>query len=191
MFFSLSCGNRENTIDKRNGLNFPNFEERNTGLDNVLKRQDTLKIIVEFSDCGEWGGHKEYIYLNKDLNDNTIARLIIDSVSCSNIKDYENFSDIDEETRVIVLDTIKQLTKQDEKLLNLFIHRVLELYLNKENLYEFEDSVIYSYAGAGSLIQINNSTLNLEFHNFGEGSNTWYTKIKKMVFETKVEEKRK
>ena len=24
---------------------------------------DTLKIIMEFPDCGEWGGHRESIYL--------------------------------------------------------------------------------------------------------------------------------
>ncbi len=66
LIFSFSCGNKEiKIIDKRNGLDYPNFEERNNGLGNVLNRQDTLKIFVEFSECGEWGGHMESLFLKK------------------------------------------------------------------------------------------------------------------------------
>ena len=39
LIFSFSSGNKEKKIfDKRNGLDFPNFEERNNGLGNVLNR---------------------------------------------------------------------------------------------------------------------------------------------------------
>ncbi len=88
------------------------------------------------------------------------------------------------------MDTTKQLTNQEEKLINLFLHRVFELYLNKEDLYEENDSLIYSYAGSGSSIKIVNttSTLNLYFWNDSELSNTWYTKIKNQIFKMKVVE---
>ncbi len=189
IFFTFSCVRKENKIiDKRNGMDYPNFEERNSGLGNALKTDDTLKIIVEFSECGEWGGHKESIFLKNDSENNVIARLIVDSVSCDNI---DNF--LKNRTRVIILDTIKQLTNQEERLINLFLHRVFELYLNMEYLYEENDSIFYSYSGSGTSINIvnTNSTLNLRFWNIDEMSNTWYTKIKNQIFKMKVVENRK
>jgi len=186
LIFSFSCCNNENKIlDKRNGLDYPNFEERNSGLGNVLQMQDTLKIIVKFTECGEWGGHVESIFLTRDSENNILARLMVDSVSCDN----HNGSMADRKS-VIILDTTKQLIKQEEKLLNLFLHRVFELYLNKENLYEESDSMVYIYAGSGSSINIENTntTLNLRFWNVDELSNTWYTKIKNQIFKTKVVE---
>lgn len=188
LIFSFSCENIDNKmIDKRNGLDFPDFEERNSGLGNVLQKQDTLKIMVTFSECGEWGGHTESIFLTKDSENNTFARLLVDSVSCNNFSGsaYGGRS-------VIILDTTKQLIKQEEKLLNLFLHRVFELYLNKEDLYDENDSIIYIYSGSGNMIYIENTnaTFKLRFWNVDNLSNTWYSKIKNQIFEKKVAAKR-
>lgn len=44
--------------------------------------KDTLIICAMFSECGEWGGHKEYFKINKDSNNQFIATFIKDAVPC-------------------------------------------------------------------------------------------------------------
>ena len=80
-------------------------ENNSTPLNLLNYSQDTLKITVEASDCGEWGGHREYILLHKDKENRLIANFTVDSVSCDNIisiyeEDY-SYSDIDENSRII------------------------------------------------------------------------------------------
>ena len=58
-FYSMAQTNDDNTEKYFSGMNFPNFEEPNTGLARAVNFQDTLEITAEFSDCGEWGGRKE------------------------------------------------------------------------------------------------------------------------------------
>lgn len=140
--------------------------------------QDTLKIIVEKSDCGEWGGHREYILLQKNKENRFIANFIVDSVSCDNIISiYENGynygSGIDENSRVIVIDTFKTLTKSDEKIINKFIVRIMDLYLRQE---------MYSNAGTTYHIQHTDSTLDIKYWNNGDCKNTNYGKVRKKLF---------
>ncbi len=152
-------------------------ENNSTPLNLLNYSQDTLKITVEASDCGEWGGHREYILLHKDKENRLIANFTVDSVSCDNIisiyeEDY-SYSDIDENSRIIVIDTFKILTKNDEKIINKFIIRVMNLYLRQE---------MHSNAGTTYHIQHTDSTLDLNYWNNGDYRNTNYGKVRKKLF---------
>lgn len=170
-------------IDNGSGLQYPDFIERNIGLGNVLNDSDTLKILIQFSDCGEWGGHRESIFLQRNQNNEASARFTMDSVSCSNIKNYGNYAGIDDNKRIILIDKTKILTNADEKLMNIFLHRLLELYLNQEDLL-LNDSIIPIYKNSGSSIQVinSNNTLNFIYINWDEMANTWYGKVRKEIF---------
>jgi len=191
---SANSDPQSKTKDIRGGMKFPEFKEPGAGLVRIINSLDTLQISIEFTECGEWGGHMETIYLQRNSKNEIVARFIKDSVSCDNITlidyvettvDSLSYSIIDPKSRIIVLDTIKTLTSKDEKLFNLFLHRVFELYLN-HSLYYSQDSILTltSFADAGSSIRIKNSdaSLNLYYWNEDENSNTWYGYIRKEVF---------
>ena len=198
---SADSNSQSRTRDIRSGVKFPDFKEPGTGLVRIINSLDTLQISVEFSDCGEWGGHMESIYLRRNSKNEIVARIIKDSVSCDNMtlidyvenpEDSLSYSIIDPKSRIIVLDTIKTLTSEDEKLFNLFLHRVFELYLN-HSLYYSQDSILTltSFVNAGRSIKIKNSdaSLNLYYWNEDENSNTWYGYIRKEVFGLEVQRK--
>lgn len=176
--------------DIQSGVRFPEFKEPGTGLVNVINLRDTLQISVEFSECGEWGGHMESIYLQRNSKNEIVARFIKDSVSCDNIESHIENGGIG--GRIIVLDTIKTLTTKDEKLFNLFLHRVFELYLN-HSLFYSQDSILtlIMYVDAGKSIRIKNSdaSLNLYYWNMDDLSNTWYGYIRREVFGLEIEKK--
>jgi len=165
---------------------FPDFKEQNCGLGNI-KFGDTLKILVEFSDCGEWGGHNETVFLYRSNNNKIVGRLKKDTVSCSNIAsiydpiDKRYYSSVDDRLRKVAKDTTKILTENDEKIMNLFLHRILELYLNEKAI--SDDSLII-YADAGRSIRIINTdlTMNLYYNNIDQFANTWFGIVRKFIF---------
>jgi len=182
----ISCSNNNSKtgsseIDYRSGMLFPNFEERNSGLGRLMHRSDTLKIIVEFSDCGEWGGRRETILIQNDS-----ARFIRDSVFCENIKNGR----IDDNSRVIIRDTTKILTAADERLINLFLHRLLEVYLNKEDFHDVLLFNIYNDSGTTLKVMNSDSTLCLYFWNIDSMSNTWFGHVRSKVFNEYSQRKR-
>lgn len=143
---------------------------------NFINIDDTLKIIIEASECGEWGGHREYIFL-KRKNNKITANFIVDSVSCDDIvtiyeQDY-SFSEIDENSRKIIIDTTKLLTKKEEKIMNKFILQIMSLYMEQE-----------VFSNAGTVYQIINtdSSLNIAYWNSGDCRNTNYREVRKKVF---------
>ena len=185
----ISCRNNSNksNIKQLSKITFPDFQEKNTGLGNFLKNQDTLIITIEFSNCGEWGGHKESIILTRNSNNKIIGHFIVDSVSCENIKNSGNYSDLDDNSRVIIKSIETELNKNDEKLINLFIHRILELSLNQgHDIYTNTngEEIIPTYEDSGTTIKIqnSNSTLKIFYWNISENRNTWYGKIRKEIF---------
>jgi hypothetical protein len=173
-----------------NGMDFPNFQEKHSGLANIFQYSDSLFITVEFSDCGEWGGHKEILIVYKNSEKKLVGQLQIDSISCDNIKDYEDFSDLDDNSRKIVKTIRKDLSIDDERLVNLFIHRILELKLNYNFtvIMEGNDEIMPIYADAGTVIEIrnSNSSFMIEYYNMDESANTWYGKIRKEIFGLKI-----
>jgi hypothetical protein len=187
-----SCVTKTDKADKDNfnGMDFPNFQEHNNGLANFPQNKDTLIINVEFSDCGEWGGHKEFIKLFRNSENRLIGELKVDSISCKSIKDCENYSDLDDNSRKIVKTIVKELDVEDEKLVNLFIHRILELKLNYELQIaeEGKEEIIPIFIDSGTVIEIrnSNSTFLIDYFNMDESANTWYGKIRKEIFGLKI-----
>lgn len=190
-----SCDNKSGKVKKEhlNGMDFPNFQEKHSGLVNILQKKDTLTITVEFSDCGEWGGHKEQINLFRNSENELIARIQIDSISCENIRVYGDYSDLDDNTRQVVKTIEKKLDSDDEELFNLFIHRILELKLNYRFSIIMEDNeeIIPMFIDAGTSIEIrnSNSTFLIVYYNIAETANTWYGKIRKQIFGLKIKRK--
>jgi hypothetical protein len=147
-------------------------EERASPLD-IVGLKDTLKILIEFSDCGEWGGHKELIYLQRNKEQKVFARFIKDTVSCGKIVERNGVGVLDDKNRLILIDTVKVLSIGDEKLISKFLQRLLELYLKNE---------IYSNAGAMYHVINTDKTLDFQYWNSGDCRDTYYGDIRKQVF---------
>jgi len=145
---------------------------------------------VEFCDCGEWGGHDESVLLYRTYNDKIVGRLKKDTVLCSNLAtiydpiDKTYYTSVDDRLRKVVKDTTKILSETDEKIMNLFLHRVFELSLNEKPA---SDSSLIIYADAGRSIKITNAnlTLNLHYNNIDQFANTWYGLVRKFIFGVK------
>lgn len=183
--FFLGCKN-EPKKPLANGI-YPNFQENNDGLVNFLQINDTLFIKAYFSECGEWGGHREIIRLYRNSEDSLIGQLIIDTVYCDNLIGVGDESSLDENPRKIIKDIKKELNKEDEKRINLFIHRILELKLNHEAKSIIKDNEEYLpiYNDSGTYIEIRHSRseLLIDFRNRNRFANTWYGKIRNEIFE--------
>jgi hypothetical protein len=191
--------NDDNTEKYFSGMHFPNFEEPNSGLAHTVSFRDTLEISVEFSECGEWGGRKERIIIFRNESKNIKARFTIDTVSCENIVVKNGVGVLDDNKRIIKKDITTTLTQEDERLINLFIHRILELSLNfnlddgytinEDGIVE-EGIEIFIFSDSGTHIQIKNSSKEfyLSFYNLDQLANTWYGKVRQQLFGTLINE---
>ena len=116
--FMTSCDYIRNENKIKSTVDIKNSPDRKeSNFLGFLDRTDTLKIMVEFSECGEWGGRKESIFLRRDENNKVIARLIVDSIPCDNIiTKYDKqlkqaYSDLDDKERVVIIDIEKTLSE--------------------------------------------------------------------------------
>ena len=181
--FSLSCNNGDKSKSKGfqvSGSSAP-CEERSKPLD-IIGRKDTLKILMEFSDYGEWGEHKELIYLQRNKGHKVFARLIVDTVSCDKIVEKNGIGVVDDNNRHIIIDTTKILTVDDEKVFSIFLQRLLELYLKNE-----------MHANAGAVYHVINTDKSLDFKywNSGDCRDTYYGKIREILIGNKMKTKNK
>ena len=140
---------------------------------NIINQKDMLKIVVQRSDCGEWGGNKEYIYLQRNDSDKICARFILDTISCDKIIEKNGYGVLDDSLRKIVVDTSKVLSINEEVLISKMLQRILELYLKNE-----------VHSNAGSYFEISNSdgTMNICYWNSGDCQDTYYYKTRRQIF---------
>jgi len=186
VFISCESKNDRESVTNENQNNVDSEYENMLG---VVSNADTIKIIVEFSECGEWGGHREWIHLFRESNGKIHAHLKVDTVSCDRIitkydRAYQAYySDLADEERVIRQEKWKSLNNKDEQLISRFISRLLKLYLSHNYLNRNEDS-LFIYRGAGKVIQVmnTNSTLDFTFYNSDNYSNTKYSKMRDEIF---------
>ena len=154
----------------------------------VVENRDTLTITIWFSDCGEWGGHQEKIFLFSG-KENVNARYVVDSVDCvEDIVSNGIYGGIDNSITKVIIDTVKTLDTREEKMMNFFICRVFELYL--DNFASIRDEseppteLICIYMDSGTTINIKNSngTLSLSYWNRDLSTNTYYGVIRREIF---------
>lgn len=122
--------------------------------------KDTLSVEARFSECGEWGGHLEYLSIQWDKNNKLYARLVIDSVNCDRLYFSKNLNDF----KHTVFDSTKYLTPDDEYLISTMLQKVLKAHL-----------IGYGIAGAnyGNSYHIRTSdgSFELDFWNSGNTYN--------------------
>lgn len=182
-----SCCNSEDDKSEKSEnhstLHHHNNEKLNNRLGILHNTSDTIIITVGFNDCGEWGGHIEKIYL-MNHNGGIQARLVIDSVPCDSIVVVEDiYAGVDDNKRQIIKDTTKSLTNNDEKIINLFLNRIFDLYLDHYDTRSDED-VIYICLDSGTSVHIVDTygTLLLHYSNIDSMTNTYYGLMKVLVF---------
>lgn len=181
----LACSqsNKAKNIDKTglNGMNFPDFKESNEGLGRAVSLWDSLEITVEFPDCGEWVGRIEKIVIIREKDFKLKAQFTMDTLCCDGI---DSLNIITRSNKINVTTTLKP---EDENLVNLFIHRILELNLNLEYFTwgnEQEPESLTVFANEPIRIEIRNTTgeLYLSFLNIDQLGNTWYNKLRNQIF---------
>ena len=123
--FSLSCNsnpNEEVITSNVVSTQEPTYEEINFGpISGIL---DTLSIVFFHSNCGEWGGDRQTIYITRNEQKRLVARLIADTISCDNIIENDEISFLDDDKRVVIKDTVKLISKDEEQ-------RISELLSNQ------------------------------------------------------------
>lgn len=72
-----------------------------------LYQTDTLTLLAHFSECGEFGGHKEKVNIFCDYKREYFAQYIVDSID---LKCPANF----EENAIVIRDTLFRLTRENE-----------------------------------------------------------------------------
>jgi len=165
-----NTGNKGSSDDK---VRISNICEEYSSPLNIVNEKDTLKIIVQRSDCGEWGGFKEYIFLYRNVGDKIEARFILDTVPCIKIVEENGIGVLDDKLRVVIVDTIKTIDLSEERLISTMLQRLLELHLKNE-----------IHANGGSYFEVinTNGTINFSYWNSGDCRDTYYFKTRRKIF---------
>lgn len=171
-FFSCNQNQDKKTLIIEDFETIEYSEESVSPLEIVNKR-DTLIISFEGTECGEWGGHQETIFLLRQDDNKIIARILIDEVPCDDIVERNGVGILNPEKRKTITDYTKVLEENDEKLFSDFLQRLMELYLKPLVLGNF-----------GSFYKVKNTdnSLNLRYWNSGNVMNTNYQTLKNEVF---------
>ena len=170
---NINCKTDEKTTKESNILSL--YGQNESPL-NIVNRADTLKITVSIADCGEFGGHKEYIYIQRNNKDSIYARFIIDSISCDYILANYSTPGFFDKNRIIKLDTIKVLNLQDEIQISQFIQRLTELYL--------QDGLYSNHGDYYEVVNTEDYTpFQLHYWNSGNHKDTYYYKVRKLFID--------
>jgi len=166
-----SCDLRNN--DNSNELSFPDFSDELFSPLSLVGGKDTLKIIVQSSECGEWGGHQDYLLISTDSKRQITARLTVDTVSCDKIINKNGVGVLDDFQRVIVFDSTKILNDSDEEMLSKMLQRLLELKLRSE---------LHSNHGDNFKVEYTDGSLFFNYWNSGNYYDTYYWKTRMQLF---------
>ena len=139
-----------------------------------ISQLDTLQIQVEMTECGEWGGHKEKIYIHRRKDNNLYATYQRDTVPCGKIVSKNGVGVLDDKLRIITVDTTIQFNSKYEKDVKSFIKRIFKLSL--------KDQLPLSNFGDNYQIRITDSTFIIEYLNFANKKNTHYQTLKQRLF---------
>jgi len=137
--------------------------------------QDTLTVVVTFSECGEWGGHREHLSIQQDSASKLYARLVIDSVNCDSLVRYYPNETLKRYSRQQIYDSIKYLTLKDELLISGMLQKILEAHL--------EEGAFGANFGDLYTIKTSDGSLNLIFWNNANDHTMDYRETRNIIFE--------
>ena len=137
-----------------------------------LSENDTLYIATEFSDCGEWGGHRETLSL---INKRGIinARLLIDEVPCDDVIEKNGVSILNPEKRKIIIDKSKALKTNDIRRINNFIQSLMDLK-SKE--------ITIAHYGTNYVVMNTSGSFKFDFWNGADAQKTNYEEFRNQIF---------
>lgn len=171
--FNYCCSQKRSKNASKNTSNTWELSVQSASPLEMINKRDTLLISFQDVECGEWGGHQEIIYLQRQSNNKIAARIVIDTVPCDDIIEKNGVGILNPEKREIILDYTKVLELKDQQVFSDFLQRLLQLYL--------KSLVIGNY---GSYYQVKNTDNSLYFRYWNSGNlmDTHYSKLKKEVF---------
>lgn len=82
-----------------------------------LFQGDTLHLTAKFSECGEFGGHKEKIQIYRNYKKEYFAKFTKDSIDLDCPNDFE-------EKAIIIQDTIIVINKSKEKFIGNYLNKL-------------------------------------------------------------------
>ncbi|MFP4469753.1 MAG: hypothetical protein ACLFPE_03670 [Bacteroidales bacterium] len=182
---SCESSNKQLKKDDPELVCFQNIKEQNVGLAN-FHINDSLFIKVSFFESAKRNGHHEQIWIFRNNKKELMGQLYIDTISSNSIENFENKSVVDDISGNIIELREKKLNEEDEKMINLFLHRILELELNSKLkvLNQGDEEILPIILDTGSVFEINNSnsTIFIKYWNMGQSFNTWYGRIRNRIF---------
>ena len=171
--FLSFCQDKDKKASVNKNFEIIEYSEAGVSPLEIVNKRDTLIISFEGTECGEWGGHQETIYLLRRDDNKITARILIDKVPCDDIVERNGVGILNPRKRTIIVDYTKVLEKKDEKLFSDFLQRLMELYL--------KPLVVGNY-GSYYIVKNTDNSLNLRYWNSGNVMNTNYQTLKNEVF---------
>lgn len=151
MVLMISCNSDERIVKKfrkkgNYALTHMSPTWKLSPLECIRYYNDTLIILVQLDDCGEWGGHTEKLVLYGVDQNKVFAHYSKDSVKCN---------EMDTKQPLIIKDTVIQLDNRKQKQVSLFIQKLIEVKLF---------NICISNSGNYYQISTSDSTLNIIFY---------------------------
>lgn len=119
----------KDSIDKIQSIKEGLFLKDSVGIDfskgplGRLYYSDTLVLSARFADCGEFGGHKEYLKIYSE-NDKYMCLYINKQVDCK--KSFEDFERIDS--------TLFELSEYNQRNIMDYLSNLIEMSMLRQNL---------------------------------------------------------
>jgi hypothetical protein len=169
----LCCSHKDKNVSVNEDFATMKYLEKSVSpLENINKR-DTLIIKFEGTECGEWGGRQETIYLLRQDDNKITARILVDEVPCDDIVERNGVGILNPEKRKIIVDYTKVLDEKDEKLFSDFLQRLMELNLKPHVAGNF---------GSYYVVMNTDNSFYLSYWNSGNVMNTNYQRLINEVF---------
>lgn len=129
VFAFLGCSSKKkNETDFKQLIN-NSIEKNPLG---ILYQTDTLKLTAQFSECGEFGGHKESIEIFCNYKREYFAKYVRNSI---NLDCPNNF----EETAIIIKDTLFKIDSNKEKLIVKYLDKLYRRTLKPKMISHWSD----------------------------------------------------
>jgi hypothetical protein len=124
------------------------------------------------SECGEWGGHREHIYIYRNNANDLYATYQRDTIQCGNR--ISMFGVPYDRLRFVVFDTTVIFKRESENEMKSFIRRIFRLKLKGQ--------IPIANYGDRYRISRTDSTFIIEYNNIANRKNTRFKNLKRTLF---------